>query len=52
MDTIQKLWAVWYITQDNKLSHIEYTGPLEHCVNIVQALSYGSWGILPYDNPN
>ena len=51
MATVQYLWAVWYITQDNTLSYIDYIGTLDECVNIVRARYYGVWALIPYDPP-
>lgn len=49
METIQPLWCVWYVSQSNKLLHVEHKGALLDCVRFVEPRLHGAYAILPYD---
>lgn len=49
MEEILNTWAVWYVTQDNKLCNIDYIGQLEGCVNFVRRYYFLRYAVLPYD---
>lgn len=48
IETMYKMWAVWYVNGDNKLSHIEGKGSLEECVRFVEPRLEGAYVIMPY----
>ena len=50
MDTLYKLWCVWYISSTNQLLNIEFIGKLSECVNFVEPRQYGCYAILPYES--
>lgn len=49
MDTLYKLWAVWYVSPTNGHLYIEGKGSLEECVRFVESRMLGEYAIMPYE---
>lgn len=48
METMHKMWAVWYVDSAQKLLYIEGKGSLEECVKFVEPRQEGAYAIMPY----